>query len=372
MKLGLIFSINISVADWDKLGLLDREKGIYQKYLKDGKIDKVYWFTYGDAGGDHKWKLPDGIEVISMPALFNSKLGAFAYSFLMPFLKNRYFKDCDVLKTNQMRGAWAGLIAKLLSGRPLILRTGYTWSLDIERRFGKSIVSFFVSRIEWVLCKSSNLIEVATDAERDYISKKYSLRKDKISVIPNCVDTEIFKPLGVKKEQGSIIFVGRLSREKNLENLIAAIAKTPYRLDVYGDGPSKGKLLELSGRLGARVEFKGVVKNAMLPEILNRYKLYILPSFYENMPKALLEAMSCGLACIGSDVPGIRNLIKDGHSGALCKTDADDIRKTINEIAQDNVKIDFFGRNAREFVAQNYSLDKIAAKEFAECIRKVI
>ena len=91
-----------------------------------------------------------------------------------------------------------------------------------------------------------------------------------------------------------IVYVGRLSKEKNLFNLLSALSTTGYQLDLYGDGELKDSLQSRAQKLGIDAQFKGVVSNSKLPLILNRYNYFILPSISEGMPKALIEAMACG------------------------------------------------------------------------------
>ena len=73
----------------------------------------------------------------------------------------------------------------------------------------------------------------------------------------------------------------------------------------------------------------GNVLHRLLPEILNSGALVILPSHYEGYPKTVLEAMACGLPVIGTDVRGIRELIRHGVTGWLCGTDSASIRAAI-------------------------------------------
>src|SRR3972149_402807 len=78
-------------------------------------------------------------------------------------------------------------------------------------------------------------------------------------------------------------------------------------------GPAPG----ISKAAAASVRFMGSISNEELPPVLNRYRFFALPSVREGMPKALIEAMACGLVCIGTDVEGINEIIRDGENGFL-------------------------------------------------------
>jgi glycosyltransferase involved in cell wall biosynthesis len=107
------------------------------------------------------------------------------------------------------------------------------------------------------------------------------------------------------------------------------------------------------------------VPNSELPGYLNRAGLFILPSFYEGHPKALIEAMACGLPVIGADSPGIRELIRHGETGYLCGTEPESIREAIQDLLDSPTLSAQMGHHARQFVIENYSLDRIAELELA-------
>jgi len=88
-------------------------------------------------------------------------------------------------------------------------------------------------------------------------------------------------------------------------------------------------------------------------------------SRYEGHPKSLLEAMSCGAAVLGADSPGIREQIIHGETGWLVKIDAESIRSGIQHLLANQALRVTLGRNARNFVQENYALDRIVSMEYA-------
>jgi glycosyltransferase involved in cell wall biosynthesis len=111
------------------------------------------------------------------------------------------------------------------------------------------------------------------------------------------------------------------------------------------------------------VNFLGNIPNHELPDFLNPHELFILPSFYENMPKTLLEAMACGLPVIGTNVKGINEVIKHGKNGILCSTNANSIREAILTLMKDEELKRNLGENARRTIVENYDLDKLIKRE---------
>ena len=118
---------------------------------------------------------------------------------------------------------------------------------------------------------------------------------------PNGVDTTTFAP-GLHRggeDRRAVLYVGRLSPEKNLERLVAAFARltTRARLVVIGAGDQRAALERQAVAAGVDIEFRGVVPHSELPAHFNGAGAFVLPSLTEGHPKVLIEAMACGLPC---------------------------------------------------------------------------
>jgi glycosyltransferase involved in cell wall biosynthesis len=340
MILALFFTNNISLKQWVDTGLFDREKQLYEEHLHRRYLRKVYWLTYGKKDAELAKQLkssnrlhPD-IEVLPIPHSFFAKSGCLLYSFLIPLLHHRSLKEADVLKTNQMDGSRIAVIAKWLYHKPLVVRTGYTASLFAQRQSRTRLKKNY-ERMEQFAYRHADIGVVASCQDKQYICSKYRISQEKVEVLYNYVDTTIFRPTNCEKYTDRIIFIGRLNLQKNLFNLIEAISSSNLTLDIYGKGELRDKLEAWAKRLNAKVNFMGIVPNRELPQVLNRYRYYILPSLYEGMPKSLLEAMACGLICTGTNVEGINEIIEDGVNGYLAKgTQTQALVEVINKATQ--------------------------------------
>lgn len=369
MQLALFFTHGISLRIWLDTGLFDREKQLYEEHLRRGHLEKVYWLTYGkkDAELAEQLKLSSRldsrIEILQMPHLFCSRWGCLIYSFLMPLIHFAVLRPCDILKTNQMDGSWAAVIAKWLYRKPLIVRTGFTWSLLRKTQNAPKHRQILIRIAERLAYKNASVTTVTTQSQAGYIIESYRLSEKNIQVIPNYINTQLFTPgEPVEKYPDRLVFVGRLNEEKNLFNLIEAVAQTSLTLDIYGQGDIRDKLETLAKKLNANVNFMGVVPNNELPAVLNRYRYYILPSLHEGMPKTLLEAMACGLVCIGTDVNGINQIIEDGVSGYLARgTQADAIVEVIKRAAR--LPNDSLTAEGLQLVRNNFSLETVVERE---------
>jgi len=269
----------------------------------------------------------------------------------------------DVFKTNQMDGSWSAVLAKWLHRKPLMVRTGYTWSLLIKKHDVPKYKQRLIRIIEHFAYSNATIATVTSERQAHYISERYSVSGENVQVIPNYIDTQLFAPReSANKYAGRIVFVGRLNEEKNLFNLIKAIAQTGLILDICGKGELRDKLEAWAKRLNAKVNFMGVVPNNELPHVLNRYRYYILPSFHEGMPKSLLEAMACGLVCIGTNVEGINEIIEDGVNGYLAKgTQPEALAEVINKAIQ--LPHNSITQEAIRKIRNNFSLEAVVEQE---------
>ena len=137
---------------------------------------------------------------------------------------------------------------------------------------------------------------------------------------------------------------------------------------VVGAGPLRESLLEQARARGAaqRIEFLGVVDQRVLPEEYGRADAFVLPSFTEGHPKALIEAMACGLACVASDCAGNRSLIEDGVTGLLFDARRPaELAAHLERLARDPALAARLGAAARERVVSRYDLGVLVAREIA-------
>ena len=376
-KLALFFSLGYSLRGWEDTGLIDREIAPYNRLAE--YLDSIYFFTYGDEG-DLQYqgtKLKLNIKVlpqkIDLPPLL--------YSFLLPWIYRDRLQEVDILKTNQIGGSWAAVLAKWLFGKKLIVRCGYQQSLFLKhhaqtrpfhRRQAIQALALAYSIAEWIAYKSANAIILATEADKQYVVKRYGISAEKITIIPNYIDTEHFKPMDdVEVEENRICCVARLTPQKNLAMLLEAIRGLNVKLVIFGDGPLRGKLEKQAKCDNLNVSFAGRIPNERVPYELRRSELFVLPSRYEGNPKALLEAMACGLPVIGTNVPGIREVIKHRWNGYLCESTASSIRAAIQSILANKDLAAEMGQNARRYVMENYSLESLLKREIALLARLV-
>ncbi|MBS3198662.1 glycosyltransferase [Turicibacter bilis] len=135
----------------------------------------------------------------------------------------------------------------------------------------------------------------------------------------------------------NIVYVGRISEEKGLNDLIHSIKEIKnINLTIIGNGYYEDELKRQIKKLNIqdRVEFKGPIKwGDLLFNELRKNAILVLPSYSEGLPLVILEAMSQGVVVIGSNIPGISEIIDDGENGLLFKVrSSEDLVNKINQL----------------------------------------
>jgi GalNAc-alpha-(1->4)-GalNAc-alpha-(1->3)-diNAcBac-PP-undecaprenol alpha-1,4-N-acetyl-D-galactosaminyltransferase len=165
-----------------------------------------------------------------------------------------------------------------------------------------------------------------------------------------------------------IVAMGRLSVEKGFDLLLeafagAAASRPSWSLAVIGEGPERPNLGEQMKRLGLsrQVHLVGLVRNPQA--LLRRAAMFVLPSRYEGMPTALLEAMACGLPCISFDCPsGPREIINDGTNGLLVPPgDVPGLARALGRVMDDDGLRRRLGLEAVN-VVRDHAVDRIIAQ----------
>ena len=357
MKLLLVLSYGTGFRVWMKAGILSNCLKLIRRFASI--YDEVWVFGYDDRDEVRGYQrmLAPNVRVMAKPR-WVPKL---VYSLLWPVLWARKLRDVGIIRTWQLWGSWAAIIFKLLLRSKLILRQGFQFSKFVKERRWLYLLATFFEKLAYMV---ADKVITTTKEDENYIVWRYGIDPRRIAVIPNWIDTRLFRPMDeVEKERGRIIFVGRLERQKNILALVKAVKTIPdVKLYIFGSGSLETEVRrEIEGFENIRL--MGVIPHEKLPEELNKSEIFILPSLYEGHPKALLEAMACGLPVIGSDVEGIRGIIEDGVNGVLCGLDSESIREKILLLASDRGLRERLGREARRYVVENFSFEKLFLRE---------
>ena len=221
----------------------------------------------------------------------------------------------------------------------------------------------------YVFHKTDRIICLTTSDSGEII--KYGCPPEKIRIVPNGVDVNLFSPSG-DEESDLVLWSGRFVQEKGLVYLIKALQITvqkigcsKIRLIMTGEGPLLPKIIGLAKEYGLmkNILFRGRVPHREMPTLMNRSSIYVLPSLKEGMPYALLEAMACGKAVIGSNIPGIKDIITHGENGILVPPkNPEALATAILLLLEDKGLRRRLGQAARQLMIEKYSWEIISEK----------
>lgn len=193
-----------------------------------------------------------------------------------------------------------------------------------------------------------------------------------VSVIPNGVDTQYYHPsgdrVGRKDAPLQLLLVGRFHRQKRIPETLRCLAEAKregvnFFTTIVGDGPESGAIRSVVEEfdMSKSITVKGWLNKEELRREYQQADCYLNCSSYEGMPNTVLEAMSCGLPVIASDIPPHRNLVKDQVTGYLVDLGRpENLIDQLAALAADSRRGRVMGEAARELVLADHSWTAVA------------
>jgi glycosyltransferase involved in cell wall biosynthesis len=286
------------------------------------------------------------------------------------FKKNKL----DIVHTHSSKTGVLGRLAAWMSRTKMILHTVHGYAFD-------SVPNYIVKRVFMSLeiiggLVSDHVIFLHDDDAKIAIDKLF-LTSNKVLIIPNGTDVNLFS---LREKQQPVLwgdsdspinltfgFIGRLWEQKNPEEFVSAalsllkeFAKLPYTLNfvLVGDGDLKEDLIKLvkSENLTEYFHFLGWRNDTAF--LLNQFDVFVLPSKWEGMPLAIIEAMSSGLPCLVSNISGNNHLISHRIEGLLHESgNVSSLKDNMKELVLDSNLRALFAKNALKSAHDNYNID---------------
>ncbi|WP_026785371.1 MULTISPECIES: glycosyltransferase family 4 protein [Planktothrix] len=208
---------------------------------------------------------------------------------------------------------------------------------------------------------------VFSQVQREMLNR-LGVEKHRVAVIPNGVDGSKYSPgpSSFKEELGAervFVYQGRLATEKNVESLLKAWKKSDMGpgclLVIVGDGPLAPSLQASYGPEDGIIWFGFIGDEDRRIEILRGADVFVLPSMVEGLSISLLEAMSCGTACVATDA-GADGEVMEGGAGIIMKTEGVTSQlRTLLPLLRDHPEmIPLVGQKARQRVLERYTLSQ--------------
>lgn len=315
-----------------------------------------------------------------------SKSIGYLYSPLMKSNLNKIIPKIDIVHTH-LPFIYPTYIASKLAkihNKPLLYHQRGVLSKNALgfRSFKKKI---YINLIEKKIIQNSSCLIALTKYELDTF-KKFSLKKQRISIIPNGIDTKKFiledtnySDFNINDSHIVILFLGRLHPSKGADLLLTAFMKAKLKNDnlrLVMAGPDEFGLINkfhqtiIDNNFQEYVFFPGMVLGDEKKKLLARADLFVLPSFSEGFSMAILEALASSTAVLISPQCNF-NEIQDVDAGIVISNDIELISDKITEMTNDLYKLKQMGQNGKEFVSKNYDWKKISGK-FIELYKTIV
>jgi len=236
---------------------------------------------------------------------------------------------------------WHALRPRCYPGLPA--RLTLTAEAYIHRwlRTYRKCVDLFLAPSQFVRDK---FVEHGWDAEKFEVLPHFQQIHDSSDVPPS--------------RRAPILYFGRLSAEKGVDDLIRAVQQIPkLRLIVAGDGPKRAELQALAASLGLAVEFTGQLGPEQRDALIAQSRFTVLPSHaYETLGKTILESYAEGRAVVASDLGSRRELIRHGETGLLYRVgDSSTLADALATLDSQPELAERMGRAGRELVRQHHA-----------------
>jgi starch synthase (maltosyl-transferring) len=268
----------------------------------------------------------------------------------------------DILHTFLFHANVLGRVLGRIAGVPVVL-SGIRvaeprwWHLLLER---------------WTAPLADMLVAVS-DGVRRHMIQRAGIPPDRIVTIPNGVDLERFEvprgrfrsAEGISESRLVVSMVGRLDEQKGLTFLLRAVPRVvadhpEARFYFVGEGPEKGALQRLCRELEIEQFVRFLGFRSDVPSVLRDSDVFVLPSLWEGLANAMLEAMAAGLPVVVTDVEGVRDVVTDGETGlVVAPADPVALAHALGHLLRDPGLRGRLGRAGRGRVAEEFRWGKV-------------
>jgi glycosyltransferase involved in cell wall biosynthesis len=358
------------------------------------RMESFSWFRFVESRRDFLDR-PNPLEFFYPLNLFefaSTRAGLFSLMFTFSLRAVAKFQELhrrqpfDVIHDNQ--GLGIGLLLMKSFGVPTVATIHHPLSIDVRNAVAQAtgpiekarrLVYYPVFMQEFVARRLDKIITVS-EASAAKVEEAFAVTRDQMRIIYNGIDTETFRPLGITKEPGRILYVGNSEdRNKGAAYLLQAFRmlrdSTDYRL-VFVDRP-RSELRQaprLARRYGlsTRLRFTGRVRTSQLVRHYCRSELSVCPSLYEGFGLPAAEAMACAVPLVATTGGALPEVVEDGVTGILVPpADSIALAEAIGSLMGNADLRRRMGQAGRERILEKFSWRK-AALETEAVYREVL
>ena len=311
--------------------------------------------------------------------------------FYLPYLQENGVDSCCLVESANPKKRFFALRKHIKAFKPdavisysvspsmifcLMKALGTKFDLIVSERSNTQKITNGV-KLRFFLYRWADYIVPNSFSQGAFIKKQSPELTDKIKVITNFVDTDVFSPMAKQEDHDEtrMLCVGRMWPEKNIPRMIKAISKVVshgfnLKVDWFGQDLKDASSAECYSTLHEEHMEQNFVFHAPSSTIQEEYQkadVFCLPSLYEGFPNVLCEAMSCGKPVLCSRVCDNPNIVQEGDNGLLFDPlNVDDMVATIERYLDLPLeKKDKMGRRSREIAVELFSRDSFIQKYIA-------
>ncbi len=305
-----------------------------------------------------------GVEVIVLDKMRHKRWDSSITKEIVGIIRER---DIDIVHTHLYHANMYGRAAASKAGVPVVVTEHNVY---LKYKLKRKLINRFLAR------NTARIIAVS-GAVREYVIGRDSLDPDKVEVVYNGIELDRFDSSLTKNEARSetglpenipiIGSVARLTEQKGHIYLIRAmkgiLQKIPEaKLVLAGDGPLAKELKDEADSLGITQSILFLGARRDVPMLLQAFDLYVLPSVWEGLGIAVIEAMASALPVVVSNTGGLTELVSDGDNGRLVEPkDVEGLSSAIVEILGDAEMKRLYGSRSHALANEKFSVEAMVS-----------
>ena len=362
MNILFFFTYGTSLKGWKNSGYLSRELKFFKK-MNEIYDAKYILITFGDESDLDIEIDKSYLRVVPIYKYLKRNSNKAKDILNLLFRVGKIIKqlnlDYDLIRTNQLYGAWLAIFQKFTSKKPLIIRTGYdlfVFSVKDKKNIFKIIFYYILTFVALNVC---NLYTVTSNSDYKFLKNYYLFKKSKLKIRRNWVEVPS-KNISDEINLNSVLAVGRLETQKDYKYLINIFNKSNLELHIVGSGTLENELKAISAK---NIKFFGNVDFDKLHKMYHQYTFYVTSTNYEGNPKSLLEAMANECIVIAPQLSNIIEIVTNNKNGITYDKKRDNILQIINKINKNSELMKYLSKNAQKHVDDHNSLDLFVKNE---------